>query len=66
MKLRLEDGAKIGLCVKGQRRFCEQHGIDFRRLAREGIPFEELSHIEDGNLKAALEAAEKREAGDGR
>jgi len=66
MRLKLEDGVKIGLCAKGQRRFCKANGIDFREFARDGIEVERLQGIEDANLKRALAAAEIRESKNGR
>lgn len=66
MKLKLEDGVKIGLCAKGQRRFCKAIGIDFREFARDGIDVEKVQGIDDANLKRALAAAKLREAGHGR
>lgn len=64
-KLRLEDGLSIGFCVRGQRRFCQQHGLDFWRLAREGLIVEELEHIDDSALQQCLEVARKRESAGG-
>ena len=64
--LRIEDGVKIGLCVSGQRRFCAQHGIDFRDFVRNGTDIEKLAHVDDLNLTLAIEAAKNRELADGR
>ena len=65
MKLRLEDGLKAGLCVRGQRQFCAAHNIDFRDFARNGIDVERLQGIEDANLMRALAECAKREASGG-
>lgn len=56
-----EDGLKIGFCLKGQRRFCRAHGIDFRELATQGIPVERLTEIKDGKMTAMIARAEQRE-----
>ena len=60
MRLRPEDCLDIGLCTRGQMRFCRQHDIDFRRFLAEGIPVEEFAGIEDLNLTRALERAAAR------
>ena len=66
MRLTARDAKKVGLCVSGQKVFCETHGIDFRRFLREGIDVSELEHIEDDNLRMAIEVARAREELDGR
>jgi hypothetical protein len=63
--LKLSDGVNLGLCCKGQRRFCTANGIDFRDFARNGIDVARLGHVEDANMKRAIAAAEAREASDG-
>jgi hypothetical protein len=64
MKLHPRHGASIGLCVQGQRRFCEANGIDFRRFIKDGIPLDELRGIDDLNLKKAIAVAEAEQGGD--
>lgn len=66
MRLRLEDGIEIGLCWRGQRRFCEAHGIDFRDFAKNGIDVENLTHIEDANLKKTIAHMKAKGGADGR
>lgn len=66
MRLLARDASRIGLCVQGQKRFCEIHGIDFRAFIRGGIDADKLAHIEDANLTSALAVAAEREAEDGR
>lgn len=66
MKLRLEHGIRLGLCWKGQRRFCEAHGIDFRDFAKNGIDVDKLAHIDDANLQRALGSLKDSEVSDGR
>lgn len=66
MIIRPQDGLEIGLCLrKGQKEFCRQHGIDFRRFCREGIPVEELTHIEDANLQKVIAHVRRRDADGG-
>lgn len=65
MKLRIEDGVKAGLCVRGQRLWCTANGFDFRHFARHGIDVELIQGVEDANLKRALAECAKREARDG-
>ncbi len=65
MIIRPRDALEVGLCLKkGQKEFCRQHGIDFRRFCREGIPIEEAEHIEDANLRKVIEHVRRRD-GDG-
>lgn len=45
-----------GYCIHlGARRWCAAHGIDFRRLMLEGIPVEDVAHINDAMLARILE-----------
>lgn len=66
MKLRLEDGIGIGLCWRGQRRFCQAHGIDFKDFVKNGIDVEKLAHIEDANLQRAIKRLTEKGGDDGR
>ena len=49
----------LGYCNKGVRAFCKRHGIDFYRFRHEGIPANELSHINDSMLEKVIAEAEK-------
>jgi len=60
MILKAEDCIAAGICSTGQMRFCRQHGIDFRAFHRDGIPVDDLAHIDDGNLSRAIEKAKIR------
>lgn len=60
MRLTSRDCLDAGYCVKGQRGFFEGHGFDFRQFVREGLPFDQLQHIEDSNLDRAMEYARRR------
>ncbi len=64
--LTLRDGLKAGLCVSGQKRFFQTHGLDFAEYVRNGLDVESLSHIEDVNLQRAIAVATEREGQDGR
>lgn len=57
----IKDGLDVGLCLSGQRRFCRANGIDFRELARQGIPVERLEGIEDVHMDRMIAKAEERE-----
>lgn len=35
------------LCVSGVRAWCASHGVDYRRLVREGLPLAEVEHLDD-------------------
>ncbi len=59
--VKVQDGLKIGLCLRGQRQFCRAHGIDFRELADHGIPVERLTGIEDAQMARMIAEAEQRE-----
>lgn len=59
----IKDGLDIGLCLAGQRRFCRANGIDFRELAKQGIPAERLVGIEDVHMDKMIARAEERERG---
>jgi hypothetical protein len=58
MIIRWQDVRAAGFCLnQGARRWCVRHGVDFRRLMREGIPAAELAHIDDALLRKVIEAA---------
>ena len=50
----MSDIRDAGFCAKGLREFCLEHGIDMRRLVRDGIPVSEVEHIEDANFLRVL------------
>ena len=66
MILTARDAKTAGLCVQGQKRFCEAHDIDFRKFLKDGIDTGELAHIQDVNLGRAILVAQKRGMHDGR
>lgn len=65
-KVTPKDCFKVGLCISGQRRFLTRHGFDFREFVKDGIEIERFKDINDGNLMRAINAANEREADDGR
>lgn len=65
MILTARDAKNAGMCLSGQKRFCEAHDIDFRRFLQHGVDVSELEHIDDANLTKAIELAKQREQRDG-
>lgn len=62
--LTVGDVQSSGYCVRGTRRWCLNNGIDFKKFVREGLPIEELEHIDDEILRIVI--AKKLEKLDGR
>jgi len=60
-RVRITHARQLGYCVPGIRRVCKQHGADFRRFVREGIPADELRSIEDAEVARIIDAAEMEE-----
>ena len=54
VKVTLEHTRRLRYCTRGVRAWCQIRGIDFLRLADEGIPAEELEATND---HMAIEAA---------
>ena len=59
IRITLEHTAGVDYCNRGTRAFCKKHGIDINRLRKEGIPIEELEHIDDEMLHRVLRLARK-------
>ena len=55
--VRVTHARRLGYCNKGVREFCKRHGIDFYRFRHEGIPTNELEHIDDSMLQAVIKEA---------
>ena len=51
----------VGYCLSGSRRFCTKHGIDWRRLVREGVPEEHLLRTGDAMAIKVVERAHGQE-----
>lgn len=62
-RITINDVRRTGVCAQGLREFCDTHGIDLRKLIREGIPFEAVGDINDGFLEAVKQKAREREHG---
>jgi hypothetical protein len=60
--VRLRHIEAAGFCVRGARAKARALGIDWRRFASDGIPIEEVRHLDDLQITKMVEAAE-REAG---
>lgn len=58
--LTMQDCWDAGFCVKGVRRVCVIHNLDFRAIARAGLPLAEAEKIEDINVKRACDKARER------
>jgi len=56
---------KSGHCVSGVREMCALHNIDMRRLVNEGIPVEEVAHIEEAYIQDMIKIAIESELADG-
>lgn len=60
VRLTMADLRSAGHCARGIRQFFDKHGLDVAQLVREGVPEDELAHIDDANLKQALGVARAR------
>ena len=45
----------VGFCVKGQREFARENGIDFKKFLAEGLSAERLETINAAALKRVLD-----------
>lgn len=52
---------ELRYCAAGVRTWCREHGLDFRTLATEGIPFEQVEPIDDHFAQTALALARKHD-----
>lgn len=50
-----------GMCSRGARQWCEFHRIDFLTFVRDGVPIEQVQHIDCPLLKRVIEAAIKEQ-----
>jgi hypothetical protein len=59
----ITDIRAAGHCARGARRWFEEHGIDFRRVVREGIPASELLATGDAiGIQVVERTLERRKA----
>lgn len=56
----LADCREAGYCGRGVREKFDLLGLDFRRLVKEGIPVEELRHIDDAQVQRLVEMIDGR------
>ena len=60
-RLTAQDCLDVGFCLRrGVKPACELHGVDFKRLVREGIPLAELAELKDVNVDRAVRRARER------
>lgn len=60
MILKLVHARELGYCNKGLRNFCLRYNLDWDRFVTDGLPFSELSHIDDSMLHDLLRHSEGR------
>ena len=64
LRITLADLRSLGVgqqyCVRGCKLLCQQHGISYHRLVREGIPVSEVEHIQDEMLTRIINIAKER------
>ena len=58
--LTIHDCRKVGFCVKGVKRACSVHGVDFKAMVREGVPLSDMEKLDDVNVKRACDRARER------
>ncbi|MDZ7804297.1 hypothetical protein [Thiohalophilus sp.] len=58
--IKMRDAYRAGYCVSGCKAFCERHGIDFKKITREGIEAKEL--LDTGDAMAAKIVEKHRQA----
>ncbi len=54
MLITITDATRAGYCARGIRRWTEEHGLDFRKLIKTGIPEEELESLNCGHAKRII------------
>lgn len=64
-RMTLADCREAGYCGRGVREKFDLLGLDFRRLVKEGIPVEELRHIDDAQIQRLVDMIDGRRS-DGR
>jgi len=57
MRVHVRHIRAAGFCAPGLKEICDIYGIDIRKLVREGIPVDEIEHIEDANVRKVIDAA---------
>ena len=59
-KVYIKDLRALGYCVRGVKKFCSKHDIDFKSFLQEGIDGDVLKQTKDGMAIKAIEIAEER------
>ena len=62
-RVTIDDVRRAGFCLWGTRRVCADHGVDLRRLVREGIPMAAAEAILDANVQRVVAVAKQRISG---
>jgi len=60
MMVRMEHLRRLKFCSRGAREFCQQHGLDWSRLVREGLPVEEVAATGDAMALMLVEVAREQ------
>lgn len=61
--VRLRHRVLVRYCRDGMEAFCARNGIDFDRLRKDGIPEEELAHIDDVHVTRLIEKIREKNNG---
>lgn len=64
VRVTLQDTVALKYCRRGTQIFMQRNGLDWHRFRTEGIPVEEVEHMDDEMIQAAIGQARKRQAGD--
>lgn len=57
IRITTDHTSAVDYCQRGTFASCKKLGIDYRRLVKEGIPIEELEHIDDEMVQRVLRIA---------
>ena len=60
MKVFARDAMEMKYCIAGQKKFCENHNIDFRKFVKEGIDCEVFLKTKDEMAIRMVEHAKKK------
>ncbi len=56
--LTIKDVRAAGMCATGARDFCKTYGFSWSDFVKNGIPVEEVEHIDNALIKQVIEAAQ--------
>ena len=54
MKIYINDVRRFGYCVRGIKKFCAMHNIDFKNFVKNGIDIAEIEDIDDAMLNKLI------------